>query len=90
MQQTDYHDTVTTGIPRLVKGRDMCAVSVIHDYMRMNTAPQDWTRPAFNEFHEVIRRLDLLDQKLGQRDCHDPEKATWMEEVERRLQKLET
>jgi len=67
----------------------MCAVSVIHDYMRTNTTPETWTRPAFNEFQEVIRRLDDLDKKLGQPDCHDPQKAAWMEEVEHRLQKIE-
>ena len=67
----------------------MCAVSAIHDYMRTNTTPEDWSRPVFNEFHEIIQRLDDLDKKLGQPDCHDPDKALWMEEVESRLQRME-
>lgn len=44
----------------------------------------------FNEFKEIIRRLDDLDEKLGQPDCHDPAKAAWMREVEARLEKLES
>lgn len=67
----------------------MCAVSEVHDYMARNVPLDAWTRPVFNEFQEVIGRLDALDKKLGQPDCHDPEKAAWMEEVERRLQKIE-
>jgi hypothetical protein len=67
----------------------MCAVSVVLDYGRENIPPYQWTRPAFDEFKEVIRRLEALDEKLDQPDCEDPEKAKWMEEVERRLKALE-
>lgn len=68
----------------------MCSVSVIQDYMNQRTTPTQWTRPMFNEFKEIIRRLDDLDEKLGQPDCHDPAKAAWMREVEARLEKLES
>lgn len=67
----------------------MCSVSVIQDYMSQRTTPAQWTRPMFNEYKEILRRLDKLDEKLGQPDCEDPAKAAWMREVETRLDKLE-
>jgi hypothetical protein len=67
----------------------MCAVSATMEYMQR--IPIDkWDRPAFNDFQEVIRRLEALDAKLDQPDCHDPAKAEWMRAVEERLEKLET
>lgn len=67
----------------------MCSVSVIHDYMRTNVPIDQWTRPVFNEYQEIIRRLDKLDGKLKQPECEDPEKAAWMRAVEERLASLE-
>lgn len=67
----------------------MCAVSMVHDYMRRNVPLDQWTRPLFNEYQEIISRLDRLDEKFHQPDCPDPEKAAWMAEVERRLLLLE-
>jgi hypothetical protein len=67
----------------------MCSVSVIQQYMHDRTTPNQWTRPMFDEYKEIIRRLDKLDGALGQPDCEDPAKAAWMREVEARLAKLE-
>lgn len=67
----------------------MCAVSAVHDYYRLNVPVNDWTRPMFTEYQEIIRRLDLLDKKLDQPDCEEPAKAAWMTEVEDRLKRLE-
>lgn len=67
----------------------MCTVSVVHDYMRTNIPEQTWTRPLFNEYQEIIRRLTELDAKLNQPDCVDLTKAAWAQEVEARLQRLE-
>lgn len=67
----------------------MCVVSVVHDYMRTNVAIDQWTPTIFNEYHEIIRRLTELDEKLDQKDCEDPAKAAWMQEVEERLAALE-
>lgn len=67
----------------------MCAVSATMDYMRQYVPIQDWTRPQYNEFQEILKRLADLDAKLGQPDCHDPAKAEWMREVEERLDRLE-
>jgi hypothetical protein len=67
----------------------MCAVSAMGDYFRQNVSLQQWTRPVFSEYQEVLRRLADLDAKLGQPDCEDPAKAAWMREVEARLASLE-
>jgi len=66
----------------------MCMVSVVMDYGR-RVQPNTWTPQSFGDFQEIIRRLDLLDKKLGEPECHDPQKATWMAEIERRLAALE-
>lgn len=67
----------------------MCVVSATHDYMRQRVPIRDWTRPAFDDYQEIIKRLEKLDKKLGQPDCVDPAKAEWMKEVEKRLAELE-
>ena len=67
----------------------MCTVSAMLDHGRTRIPLRDWTRPAWTEFQEIIRRLEVLDQKLNQPDCVDPKKAEWMQLVEERLQKLE-
>lgn len=66
----------------------MCMVSMILDTARQ-VPMQQWTPPLWADLREVIRRLDEIDRKLGQPDCHDPEKAKWMQTVERRLKRLE-
>ena len=84
----------------------MCAVSALFDYGRTvpmpytvpNTTPQPpqppqgspWTRESFEEFKDILKRLEAWDEKMNQPDCEDPAKAAWMREVEKRLQRLET
>lgn len=67
----------------------MCMISLVMDYGRTAIPPQTWTRDTFSEYMEIIRRLDALDKKLDQPECIDPEKFTWMKEVEARLAALE-
>jgi len=67
----------------------MCMVSVITDYGRTQVPEITWTTTTFNEYQEILRRLEELDRKLGQPACEDPVKAAWMEDVEKRLQQLE-
>jgi hypothetical protein len=67
----------------------MCATSAIYDYGMTRVPLDQWTRPAFNEFQEIIRRLEKLDEMLAQPDCEDPGKAEWMRAVEKRLDALE-
>lgn len=68
----------------------MCSVSAMIDYGRENVPLDQWTRPTWTEYKEILKRLDALDKKLDQPDCEDPAKAAWMREVERRLAELET
>ena len=67
----------------------MCLVSVISDWARTAVPPVQWTRPAFDEYQEIIRRLQELDRKLGQPDCEDPAKMQFMKEIDERLRRLE-
>ena len=66
----------------------MCVVSAIMD-AGSNVPYYQWTPSTFSDFQEIIKRLDALDKKLGQPECHDPNKAKWMKKVEGRLKKLE-
>lgn len=66
----------------------MCMVSVVSDYGK-SIATSTWTTRTFSEYQEILRRLEALDAKLGEPECHDPGKQEWMAEVERRLFTLE-
>ena len=68
----------------------MCSVSVVHDYFRQQTSPHEWNRDKLNEYKEIIKRLEKLDEHFNQPDCEDPLKTAWVREVEARLEKLET
>ncbi len=68
----------------------MCTVSALFDYGRQRIPANEWTPDSFSMFKDIIRRLEQLDQKLNQPDCHDPTKAEWMKAIEERLRKLET
>lgn len=67
----------------------MCSVSVVYDYFRQHTNPEQWDHYSFDLLKQVIDKLNILDDKLDQHDCEDPAKAAWMREVEERLAKLE-
>jgi hypothetical protein len=64
-------------------------VSVINDYGHQNIPAFQWTPNTFNEYKEILRKLEALDAKLGQPDCESPEKSAWMKDVEKRLAELE-
>lgn len=66
----------------------MCMVSAVMDYGKQIPQHQ-WTLGTFADYQEVLRRLEALDKKLDQPDCHGPAKALWMKEVEARLSALE-
>lgn len=66
----------------------MCMVSAISNYGQQ-IPRQQWTQNTFYDFTEILKRVEALDKKLDQPDCHDPAKAAWMREVEARLRKLE-
>ena len=62
---------------------------MVHDYARERINPIQWTPSIWIDFTEILRKLDELDKKLGQPECHDPAKAAWMKEIEAKLAALE-
>ena len=68
----------------------MCMVSFITTPTTTLPLPTfPWNHDSWADYKEIIRRLEVLDEKLGQPDCHDPAKASWMKEVEDRLAAVE-
>ena len=67
----------------------MCVVSVVSDWASTTVPVTTWTTSNWGEYQEIIRRLEELDRKLGFANCEDPAKQAWMENVEKRLKKLE-
>ncbi len=65
----------------------MCAVSVIHDYMRERVPVERWTPSAFDLFQEVLGKLGELDVALSDPDCEDPQKAQYLDQIRERLAK---
>lgn len=65
----------------------MCAVSAVLDWAHQQPITV-WTQPRFDEFSEIVRRLDALDKLLNQPDC-DPAKADIMKTIQDRLKHLE-
>ncbi len=65
----------------------MCAVSATIGYFQEHQPV--WTRPDFDSFKKVLKRLEVLDKHLGQPDCIDPSKAEYLREIEERLNRLE-
>lgn len=66
----------------------MCVVSNIYDLGQQ--VPQEyWTSERLNDFRQVVKMAEKVDQEEGNPDCEDPSKAAWFAEVEARLSKLE-
>ncbi len=66
----------------------MCSVSAVFDYGK-NVPLQQWTLPGWVEYQELLEKARKFDEIMAQPDCHDPAKAAWMREVEKRLKELE-
>lgn len=67
----------------------MCAMCVMMDYGRQRVPRDVWRPDSWREFKDILRRIDRLDEQLGEPECHDPAKARWMDEIEERVRKLE-
>lgn len=57
--------------------------------LQVGAQPAQWDRSTFEQYKDILKRLDALDQKLGQPDCVDPAKEAYMQEIENRLKALE-
>lgn len=66
----------------------MCSVSMVHDWAKQ-IQPDQWTRPMFDGYQELVRRLDELDKRTKQPECEDPSKADFMKRVLERLEAIE-
>ena len=63
----------------------MCTVSAIYDYGR-NMDPNRWDKELYEEFKKLLEAAKQFDEKTGQPDCEDPEKAKWIQIVEQKVQ----
>lgn len=61
----------------------MCAVSMVYDYGRDRIL--DWNRPGIIQFKKLVEEAKKFDEVTNQPDCEDPEKAKFMEELDRKL-----
>lgn len=62
----------------------MCAVSAIYDYG--HNLPNDfWTADSLYQFQKMVERAKEFDVKTGQKDCEDPQKQIWIEEVKQKV-----
>jgi hypothetical protein len=66
----------------------MCVMSMVHDYFQQHTVPAQWNPEAVQAFERVAKMLDELDKMLGQKECFDPFKAVWFENIKAELEKL--
>jgi len=58
----------------------MCAVSMI--YNAFNHFPErEWDWEKINQFQDIIDRLKRLEDEMGIKDCHDPEKVKWVNNI---------
>jgi phage terminase large subunit GpA-like protein len=64
-------------------------VSFIEEYGKERINPNQWTTSIWNEYQEILKQLQKLDEKLNQHHCEDSAKVFWMLDVEKRLKALE-
>lgn len=62
----------------------MCVMSMIFDYHQK--LPLDyWNLERYTLFKDLLEEVKQYDEKTGQKDCVDPEKAELLERIEERL-----
>lgn len=66
----------------------MCVVSMIHDWAS-KLPTQTWDPNLLDLYHDLLRRVNEIDAKLGLPNCESPEKAAFLKEIEERVKKLE-
>lgn len=68
--------------------QSMCARSEIVDH-GARLPLEMWTPPVFDQYKQILAQLAEFDRATNQPDCHDPDKAVWMADVEARLAETE-
>jgi hypothetical protein len=67
----------------------MCVVSAMIDSSQQWGPIQKWPYPVVQDMSDIIRRLAEIDKKLGAKDCFDPKKDSFIQELSERLAALE-
>jgi len=68
----------------------MCVVSVMVDTMQQQWPPiKSWPPSQVIEINEILERVRRIDEKEQTKDCHDPKKDKFLQELEARIQALE-
>lgn len=68
----------------------MCVVSYVSDYG--NTFPDSyWLKnPSYwDHFKKLLEDARKFDEETGQKECVDPKKQEWMDNIEKKLANLE-
>jgi hypothetical protein len=66
----------------------MCIVSVITQY-GMQYPPQHWNEQNWQPFKALLDQARIVDVRIGEPDCIDPEKKAWIERIDRQIAELE-
>jgi len=68
----------------------MCVVSMMVDSMQQQWPPiNQWPAQQVVDISAILEAIRRLDEKLGARDCHDPKKDKFLQELEARVKALE-
>lgn len=68
----------------------MCVVSMMIDSAGAQWPPiRQWPYQEAQDFSEIIRKLSEMDEKLGAKDCYDPKKEKFLQELADRITELE-
>ncbi len=67
----------------------MCVYCMVADWGRKVLPVDRWTRPHFDEFQEILRRIKKLEDAQGGCPDEDPTKTDFLDDIRRRLDELE-
>jgi hypothetical protein len=71
-------------------GNKMCIVSMVTRGIGEQYPPlKQWPYQQVVDMSEVLKKLDVLDKKLGKKDCHEPEKDKFLKDLAERVKELE-
>lgn len=68
----------------------MCIVSMVTTGIQEQYPPlKQWPYQQVVDMSEVLKKLDALDKKLGNKECYEPVKDKFLQELAERLEHLE-
>ena len=51
---------------------------------------QQWDYESWKQFQELLRKAEVFDQLMKQKDCHDEKKAEWYKKLEELMKEYPT